>query len=442
MVEQNPRLRKKYQRPALETDRLYKSSFIHPNPEHACEKVCSAEIAQLIQRNERTVDEDDPAVHYGLIASANRLMKDAQVRDKLARDEEVLCFEMEAAELMDHFPCVVIRGICDYSDTHKNDIWQGYAAATAAAYARELLDVIPAAELPSIYDTTLRVNSLADPASTEYSSAMRQPTQNTTNSSSITERPGDNLELREEIRDARAQRSEEDDHTFVHSLIQRSTRRTLEGHSGSVQAVAFSPDSRLVASGSGDKTVRLRDIATGALHRTLEGHLLSVAAVAFSPDGRLVASGSGDKTVRLWDIVTGAVRRTLEGHSRSVQTVAFSLDGRLVASGSGDKTVRLWDTATGAVRRTLEGHSHWVTAVAFSPDGRLVASGSADGTVELWDTATGAVRRTLEGHSHWVTAVAFSPDGRLVASGSRDETVRLWDLTLDRAKPHSSYFYT
>jgi hypothetical protein len=103
--------------------------LIHPDPNQGCDKVCSVEAAQLIQRNERTVDEDDPVVHYGLIASADRLMKDAQVRDILAREEEVLCFEMEAAGLMDHFPCVVIRGICDYSDTHKNDTWQGYAAA-------------------------------------------------------------------------------------------------------------------------------------------------------------------------------------------------------------------------------------------------------------------------------------------------------------------------
>jgi nucleoside phosphorylase len=150
MIERNQRLRKKYQRPELGTDRLYKSSFIHPDRDQACDKVCSAEIAQLIQRNERIADEDNPVVHYGLIASADRLMKDAQVRDSLARDEEVLCFEMEAAGLLDHFPCVVIRGICDYSDTHKNDLWQGYAAATAAAYAKELLEVIPAAELPSM----------------------------------------------------------------------------------------------------------------------------------------------------------------------------------------------------------------------------------------------------------------------------------------------------
>lgn len=77
-------------------------------------------------------------------------MKDAQVRNILARDEQALCFEMEAAGLMDHFPCVVIRGICGYSDTHKNDVWQGYAAATAAACAKELLGVIPAIEVLSM----------------------------------------------------------------------------------------------------------------------------------------------------------------------------------------------------------------------------------------------------------------------------------------------------
>jgi len=100
-------------------------------------------------REERREEDDNPVVHYGLIASADRLMKDATIRDALAAEEDVLCFEMEAAGLMDNFPCLVIRGICDYSDTHKNDRWQGYAAATAAAYGKELLNVIPAAEFLS-----------------------------------------------------------------------------------------------------------------------------------------------------------------------------------------------------------------------------------------------------------------------------------------------------
>jgi nucleoside phosphorylase len=93
----------------------------------------------LILRHERAEDEDNLVVHYGLIASGNKLMKDALLRDALIAERGVLCFEMEAAGLMNHFPCLVIRGICDYSDSHKNKEWQGYAAMAAAAYAKDLL---------------------------------------------------------------------------------------------------------------------------------------------------------------------------------------------------------------------------------------------------------------------------------------------------------------
>ncbi|RDH21372.1 ankyrin [Aspergillus niger ATCC 13496] len=136
VFEKVPRLRKNYSRPESSSDRLFNSEVLH---EVACTTCCSEDVAKLRWRPERTEEEDNPAIHYGLIASGNQLMKDAMIRDKLAEEKGVLCFEMEAAGLMNHFPCLVIRGICDYSDSHKNKQWQGYAAMVAAAYAKDLL---------------------------------------------------------------------------------------------------------------------------------------------------------------------------------------------------------------------------------------------------------------------------------------------------------------
>lgn len=141
--QKKPRLRKKYRQPDNSTDRLHVAHATHPLDGKAdCTTSCGSDASTLISRSERDEDEDDPAVHYGLIASANQLMKDAVLRDKLAHEKDVLCFEMEAAGLMNHFPCLVIRGICDYADTHKNKAWQGYASMTAAAYAKDLLGYI------------------------------------------------------------------------------------------------------------------------------------------------------------------------------------------------------------------------------------------------------------------------------------------------------------
>ncbi|KAM3430343.1 hypothetical protein NHJ13734_007784 [Beauveria thailandica] len=133
------RLKKKYSRPAADTDCLYRSHVIHPQREGSCLDNCGRDAQSMSIRTARDEDEDDPAIHYGLIASANQLMKDAKLRDQYATEKGVLCFEMEAAGLVNHFPCLIIRGICDYADSHKNKEWQGYAAMTAAAYARDLL---------------------------------------------------------------------------------------------------------------------------------------------------------------------------------------------------------------------------------------------------------------------------------------------------------------
>ncbi|RFU80736.1 pfs, nb-arc and ankyrin domain [Trichoderma arundinaceum] len=139
ILDGTPRLQRKFQRPDQITDRLYKSDVIHPPYDDTnCAVVCGDATSNLVLRAERP-QEDTITIHYGLVASANRLMKDAVIRDKLALENEVLCFEMEAAGLMNDFSCLVIRGICDYSDSHKNKDWQGYAAMVAAAYARDLI---------------------------------------------------------------------------------------------------------------------------------------------------------------------------------------------------------------------------------------------------------------------------------------------------------------
>lgn len=105
----------------------------------------SCDQLRLIQRQPRSTT--DPVIHYGTIASADQVMRHAITRDTLREKYKILCFEMEAAGLMNDFPCLVVRGICDYSDTHKHKVWQRYAAATAAAYAKELLETIPPAEV-------------------------------------------------------------------------------------------------------------------------------------------------------------------------------------------------------------------------------------------------------------------------------------------------------
>ncbi|KAE8368005.1 hypothetical protein BDV27DRAFT_154483 [Aspergillus caelatus] len=140
VLERNPRLRRKYGQPGPASDRLYQSHIVHPlNNKSNCTVSCGDDPSTLVLRNPRTEEEDNPMVHYGLVASANQLMKDACIRDKLIMEKDILCFEMEAAGLMNHFPCLVIRGICDYSDSHKNKAWQGYAAMAAAAYTKDLL---------------------------------------------------------------------------------------------------------------------------------------------------------------------------------------------------------------------------------------------------------------------------------------------------------------
>ncbi|KAH7071830.1 nucleoside phosphorylase domain-containing protein [Paraphoma chrysanthemicola] len=123
-------------------DRLFETDYAHDSSKRDCD---DCDPAKAVKRQERY--DQNPWIHYGTIASGDQVIKDARKRDLLSKT--CLCFETEAAGLMNNFPCLVIRGICDYSDSHKNDQWQKYAAATAAAYAKELLQIIDVDEIIS-----------------------------------------------------------------------------------------------------------------------------------------------------------------------------------------------------------------------------------------------------------------------------------------------------
>ncbi|CAE6445766.1 unnamed protein product [Rhizoctonia solani] len=210
------------------------------------------------------------------------------------------------------------------------------------------------------------------------------------------------------------------------------TDKILLGHTSSVNSVSYSPQGNMMVSGSDDNTLRLWDTNTGvAVGEAFKGHELSVFSVAFSPSADLIASGSYDRTIRLWDVRSGAsIFNPFKGHLKAVTSVAFSLDGTSVVSGSSDKTIRIWDIEQGkTILGPLKGHSEFVRSVAFSPNGSHIASASLDQTLLLWDPRSGtAIGKPYEGHTKGVSSVAFSTNGILITSGSLDGTVRTWDI--------------
>ncbi|SCO80868.1 related to vegetatible incompatibility protein HET-E-1 [Fusarium oxysporum] len=209
--------------------------------------------------------------------------------------------------------------------------------------------------------------------------------------------------------------------------------QTLEGHGRPVTSVAVSPDNQLIASGAGDETVKIWEIATGVCRHTLEGHDDAIHSIAFLPDGQSLASASN--TIKIWDTKTGLCLQTLEGHNEHVSSVASSPDGQYLASGSYDQTIKIWSSKTGKCLKALEDHSGWVTSVAFSPNNQRLVSGSADNTVKVWDMKSFSCLQTLQAHDDVVVSVAFSPDSKRLASVSGNDGIKIWDAATGSGLP-------
>ncbi|XP_052872412.1 protein Notchless [Anopheles cruzii] len=190
---------------------------------------------------------------------------------------------------------------------------------------------------------------------------------------------------------------------------------TMPGHAEAVVSLAFSPNSAHLASGSGDKTLRLWDLNTETPHFTCVGHRQWVMCVAWSPDSLKVASACKAGEIRIWCPDTGKqLGRALVGHKKWISCLAWepyhkNPDCRFMASAGNDNDVRIWDVVLGTCVRTISGHIAAVTSVRWGGTGLLYTS-SRDRLIKMWRAEDGVLCKTFTGHAHWVNSLALSTD--------------------------------
>jgi WD40 repeat protein len=202
------------------------------------------------------------------------------------------------------------------------------------------------------------------------------------------------------------------------------------GTNANAISAAFSPDGKLVATGSDDAecVIRIWNRTTGTLRRTLTGHSRKVVALAFSPDGKYLASSSWDKSARLWRVADGTPVGSALLHQDLVQAVAFSPDSRVVLTAGDDYTARLWEASTGKPLGQPLHHGEKIGTVAFSPDGTVLLTVGNGGSARLWDRASGKSLGPPQPSRGGLSAAQFAPDGGTFVTGARDGVLRRWSV--------------
>jgi len=212
----------------------------------------------------------------------------------------------------------------------------------------------------------------------------------------------------------------------------------LQGHTGSISCVKFSPSGRFLATGSADNTAMLWDIDRGIFYRSLCGHTAGISALAWSHDSTRLCTASDDCTLIVWDVESGETLMTLMGHTGFVFTVDFSPVDDTVISGSFDNTVKMWNSNNGKCFRSTNAHSDPVTSVCFNKDGSLYTTASFDGLCRVWDTQSGHCLKTIVQEENVpIACVKFSPNGKYLLISTLDNTLRLWNYA--QSKPLKSY---
>ncbi|MBY0526540.1 MAG: WD40 repeat domain-containing protein [Gemmataceae bacterium] len=275
-------------------------------------------------------------------------------------------------------------------------------------------------------------------------------------------------------------------------LVVLAATRVAEGKD-LAWSITFSPDGKLLASGTRDGMVKLWDVAKGKQLASFKGHRLGVISIGWSADGKTMATAGtegivkqwdiptmkgrgqfgkdaegehlrsmavlsdgqrfvtahaiypvgelfGSCEIRLWDSKKAMVMRTMRGHRHIPSNMAISADNCVLASASEDKTIILWSVSDGKKLFTLKGHADTPHGLAFTSDGKMLASGSRRlvdeerevGVVKLWEVGTGKERATFEGHEGLIFSLVFSPDDKLLATGSADGKIKLWDVVPGR----------